>query len=173
MPKYDKLAVLLHWSTAALMIYMVTFGEDLMDDDAMDASGATWHATLGVTILLLTVLRLLWRLAHPPPPLPATMKSLEKSVSHITHLVFYVMMIGLPLTGLFGFGEFATEADAAGNATLFGLMPVPRPDIAAGWEWGEFHEVLSKLMYPLIALHVLAALKHQFIDRDGLLRRMT
>jgi cytochrome b561 len=171
--KYDKVAVLLHWIIAALMIYMVVFGEDLMNRYAANASGATWHASIGISILLLSVLRLLWRLANPPPPLPATMKPWEVKSSHAMHWLFYVMMIGLPLTGLLSFDERVFHIPMMGDATLFGLFPVPRPVLVQGWNWGGLHSLLSKVMYPLIGLHVLAALKHQFIDKDGLLKRMT
>jgi cytochrome b561 len=171
--KYDRIAVLLHWFIAALMIYMVVFGEDLMSRRATDASGATWHASIGISILVLSLARLLWRLTHTPPALPTTMKNWEARLSHYAHYAFYFMMIGLPLTGLLGFGERASRVPIMSDATVFGLFPVPRLDILPGLNWDDVHGLLSKLMYPLIALHVLAALKHQFIDKDGLLKRMT
>jgi cytochrome b561 len=171
--KYDKVAVLMHWIIAAMMIYMVVFGEDLMSRRATDASGATWHASIGIAILVLSILRLLWRLANPPPLLPATMKPWEIKASHGTHWLFYIMMIGLPLTGLLGFADQVTKVPAVASATVFGLFNVPQPVLVQGWNWGGLHSLMSNIMYPLVALHVLAALKHQFIDKDGLLKRMT
>ncbi len=141
--KYDKIAVLFHWVIAALMIYMLLFGEDLMSRRAADASGATWHASIGIAILVLSVLRLLWRLANPPPPLPTTMKPWEMTASHTTHWLFYVLMIGLPLTGLLGFADQIAKAPVFADATVFGWFKVPQPVLVEGWNWGGFHSLAS------------------------------
>jgi cytochrome b561 len=171
--RYNRVAVLLHWVISLLIIYMVLFGEGLMDRNASDASGATWHASIGIAILVLSVARLIWRLANPPPPLPEGIKRWESTLSKIVVVLFYALMILLPLTGLAGFAHFVTRVAAAGGATVFGLFPVPQFTLGAGWDWGDLHGLMGKAMYPLIGLHILGVLKHTFMDDTGVLRRMT
>jgi cytochrome b561 len=175
--KYDGVAMLLHWIIAVLMIFMIIFGEDLMGEkgEAGEAAAGTFlpsvHVSIGVTILALTLLRLIWRLMNPPPPYPASMKPWEVTMSKVTHGLFYVLMIGLPLTGWLAFAEFLKEAPAMSGVSVFGLFPVP-----AAPQFGELakgaHGLGSNVAMVLVILHVLAALKHQFIDGDGIFRRM-
>ncbi len=171
--KYDRVAVVIHWLIAALMIYMVLFGEDLMNRHAADNTGATWHATIGISILALSVLRFFWRLSHTPPALPVTMKRWEITLSHVVHYAFYAGMLLIPLSGWLSYEAFAGKHPALGGASFLGLFQVPMLTIGAGWNWGGLHELLANLMKILIVLHVLAGLKHQFVDKDGLLKRMT
>jgi cytochrome b561 len=184
--KYDKVAIALHWIIGILMIVMIFFGENLMGSEggeegegvvaaaggAVDTFLPSVHVSIGVTILVLTLVRILWRLMNPPPPLPASMAPWEVTLTKLTHVLFYVLMIGLPLTGWLGFPHFLTEKPAMSAISIFGVMSVPgAPEI--GIPWGLFHNLGSKLGMALVALHVLAALKHQFITRDGLLARMS
>lgn len=176
---YDGVAMIIHWVTAVLMIFMVFFGEELMEggegEEAGEALagvfGPSLHVNLGVTILALTVIRVLWRLGHRAPPYPPSMKRWEIGFSHAVHALFYVLMIGLPLTGWLAFGEFLSEEPGMAAVKVFGAFPLPvSPD------WGDLaegpHKLGSKIAMALIALHVLAALKHQFVDRDGIMARM-
>jgi cytochrome b561 len=171
--KYTRVAVILHWILALLIIGMVLFGEDLIGKRDGTTFSISAHASFGIAIMGLSVLRVLWRLANAPPPHPATMKQWELTASKIIHGLFYAMMFLVPATGLLAFPYFASESAAATNATLFGIVPVPLLHLVDGWNFGQIHELGTKALYPLIALHVLAALKHQFIDRDGILKRMT
>ena len=99
------------------------------------------------------------------------MKPLEITLSKLTHLAFYGLLIGLPLTGWLATPALiARHADMA-NLTVFGAMPLPAAP-ALGLPMGGLHAIMSKLGIALLALHVLAALKHQFVNRDGILRRM-
>ena len=93
-------------------------------------------------------------------------------ITKIVHAAFYVLMIGLPLTGWFAFGEFVEEHSAMAGVRLLGLVDMPASP-GGGDFAGDIHEVGSKIAMVLIILHVVAALKHQFINRDGLLRRMS
>jgi cytochrome b561/polyisoprenoid-binding protein YceI len=136
------------------------------------------HKSIGITILLLSLARLGWRLANPPPPLPAHLKPWERWLAHATHLGFYAIMIGLPLTGWLLVSASRTNIPTL----LFGVVPWPHiPGVAelappARLVWhkvGELgHGLLAKLTYLLLALHVAGALKHQLIDRDATLARM-
>jgi cytochrome b561 len=171
--RYDRVAVVLHWIIALLMIFMVFLGEDYIKGASVTAADATVHASIGIGILVLSVLRLAWRLYNPPPRLPATVKPWEVKASKITHVLFYGMMIALPLSGWFGYAAFAARRTNVAGATFFGITDVPLLTVGNGWSWGEFHEIGGKVMFALIVWHVLAALKHQFYDRDSLLWRMT
>ena len=168
---YSKGVIWLHWLIAALMITMLFFGEDMIQH-ATASFYPSLHASLGISILVLSLVRIWWRLSHPVPALPATIKNWEKKISHATHFIFYVLMIGLPLSGLMTFTtESAREAAVAG-ASLFGILPVPSlPNI--GGIAGIIHGLGAKIGQVLVILHILAALKHQFWDKDNLLKRMS
>lgn len=169
--RYSTVAVTLHWLIAVLMIYMVLFGEDLIRRPT-ETFYPSLHASIGISVLILSLARLAWRLMNPPPALPSTMKPWEVTVSHITHWLFYILMIGLPLTGLMSFTHHLHGETILSGTTLFGIAPVPSlPDL--GGIGGNMHELASKALEALIILHVLAALKHQFWNRDNLLRRMS
>ncbi len=176
--KYDGVAMTLHWVIAALMIFMIFFGEDLMGEggEAGEAVAGTFlpslHVSLGATILLLTLLRIVWRLMNPPPDLPASMLPWEVTMTKAVHGLFYLLMIGLPITGMMSYGHWLTENPAMSGIAIYGAIPVIQlPNL--GLPSGLLHNVGSKLGMVLVILHVLAALKHQFINRDGLLARMS
>ena len=162
----------LHWIIAILVIPILLFGEEVMDTD--EGGGkflASVHVSIGVSILALSVLRLAWRLINPPPDLPSTMAEWEKTASHAAHILFYVLLIGLPLTGWLAFANFLPRHPGMAEVSIFGLTPVPyAPD--SGKLAGNIHAVGSKIGIALVALHVLAALKHKYYTRDGVMRRM-
>ena len=175
-PRYDAVSMLIHWLAAGLMIFMMLLGEQLMEmgEEAQEPGGTfgpTLHVSIGASILVLTLIRILWRMGHRAPPLNAGMKAYEVLAAKAVHGLFYLLMIGLPLTGWLAFGEFVREEPAMAAVRIFGAFSIPSPPV-----WGEaaedMHEIGSKIAIALTALHVLAALKHQFIDRDGLLSRM-
>ncbi len=175
--KYDTVAMILHWVTAIIMAVMIFLGEDMIKqprDAAPDAAlegFPSLHVSLGVSVLVLTLVRIGWRLANPPPPYPATMKGWEVLLSKTTHLLFYVLMIGIPLTGWLAFSEYLQEHPALDAVRVFGLFAVPVGPLLGEYA-GEIHEIGSNLAMILFFLHVLAALKHQFIDGDGIMKRM-
>jgi cytochrome b561 len=172
--RYDRIAMALHWVIAGLMIYMIFFGEGLIRGERGAAItslvGPSLHASLGIAILVLSVARLAWRLANPPPAHPPGITSWEQTLSKVTHALLYGLMIGMPLTGLLGFDAQLTRHPEMAGVTIFGLMTVPL--IATSLPFMLLHSLGSKLGMALISLHVLAALKHQFVNRDGLMGRM-
>jgi cytochrome b561 len=171
--RYTKVAIYLHWLIAALMIYMLFLGEDWIAH-AHGTFGPSVHATLGVSILVLSFARLGWRLANPPPALPATTSTWEGKLSKVTHVLFYVLMFGLPLTGLTAFTSHMVEHTDSVGSTIFGLFAVPAlPDFGMGGAFHLIHNIGSKVGILLLLLHVVGALKHQFWNKDGLLRRMS
>jgi len=173
--RYNKVAITLHWVTAALIIYMLTLGEDLIKDKrwltpAVPASNPGLHASLGLLILILTVVRLVWRAMNPPPadvPMPAW----QAKASHALHWAFYAVLFLIPLSGLAELGKtIAKRHPEYASLTFFNLFPMPY--FSMDW-FGGLHDVFTKLAWALLAVHVIAALKHQFIDKDGLLMRMS
>ena len=133
--------------------------------------GPSLHVSIGSAILILSVFRLVWRLINPPPAYPASMASWEQMAAKATHVLFYVLLIGIPLTGWLATPKFLREEDAVAGLMLFGAFPLPRaPNL--GLPMKDIHEIGSNLGIGLLALHVLAALKHHFINRDDVLRRM-
>jgi cytochrome b561 len=170
--RYDAIAISLHWLIAFLIIFMVVFGGDLMNRRQPDPFNASVHASIGASILILSLVRLLWRMTNPSPPLPATMRPWEITFSKTTHVIFYVMMIGLPVSGWLAFSDTLVKHPAFAGTNFFGLLPVVQVPSATGLPFAGIHSLGSNFMIALILLHVLAALKHQFIDKDDLLRRM-
>ncbi|HMT14143.1 MAG TPA: cytochrome b [Aestuariivirga sp.] len=171
--RYNTVAIILHWLIAALMIFMLVKGEDMMQSAELGDNGpVAVHVSLGVLILVLSLLRLLWRVMNPPPPLEAESKAWEVTLSKVTHILFYVLMIGLPISGALGFAGFSSRDMDGATVNVLGLFPmplIPNPGLPAI----AMHKLGANLAIALTVLHVLAALKHQFIDRDGVLSRMS
>lgn len=168
--RYNTVAIWLHWIIGALMIFMLFFGEGLIQR-VQGTFYPSVHVSLGITILVLSVARLAWRLMNPPPALPNTMKPWEVTVSHITHWAFYVLMIGMPLTGMMDISRAALRNADLLQASVFGLFNVPALPNLLGL--GSTHSLGAFVGKLLVILHIGAALKHQFWDKDGLLRRMS
>ncbi len=167
--RYSNIAILLHWTIAILMIYMLFWGEDLIRN-VQGTFYPSVHASIGITILVLSVLRLIWRWVNPPPALPGNPHDWQARISEWTHWLFYALMIGIPLTGLADFTRRLPRHPEQAGTTIFGLFPVPQ----IPWDLlGQLHGLSTKLAIGLLILHVLGALKHQFWDRDNLLRRMS
>ncbi|MDE2445975.1 MAG: cytochrome b [Alphaproteobacteria bacterium] len=169
--RYTQVAIWLHWITAILLIYMLFWGEGLIKSFGGAApANPGLHASLGVTILALTVLRLVWRLMNPPPPdLP--MPAWQAKGSHALHLAFYAMLFLIPISGMAAMGRLiAGKHPEFANLTIFNLFNVPYFEMS----WlSSIHGLTTNLTIGLLALHVVAALKHQFFDKDNLLKRMS
>ncbi len=169
--RWGWVAQFLHWSIALLIIGLVIVGLT-MDDMANSPDKVNvyaLHKSTGLTVLVLVVLRLLWRLIDPRPPYEAGMPAWQRKVSSLTHGLLYVLMLSQPLSGwLF---------NSASNFPLqwFWLLKVPAlagPDPELKALARDIHGAGFYLLGALIALHVGAALKHHFVDRDATLARM-
>jgi cytochrome b561 len=175
---YSTVAVTMHWLIALLLISNIALAwstDYLSRPQAGMIMG--WHKSTGILILLLSLIRLGWRLAHPAPPYPAGLPRWEEVMARLTHWGFYVIMIGMPITGWI----MTSGARAKAPFSWYGLFPWPMLGFVhasqgtAAQVWhavGESHGLLAKLAYVLIVLHVGAALKHQFVDRDVIMARM-
>ncbi len=168
--RYGIVAQFLHWTIAALVVVQVVLAEraDELPLGMEKLATLAQHKSFGITLLGLALLRLLWRLAVPPPPMPA-MPAWQTWAAKLTHWAFYVLLLALPLSGWMMSSAFNYPV------SWFGILQLP--DLVAPAEQladflKETHEALGKILLALVALHVAAALKHTFLDGDGLLMRM-
>lgn len=169
MNRYTSVARMLHWTIAVLIItnLVLGFGRGMLPKGMM---AMPIHKSIGITVLVLTVLRILWRLTHRPPPLPGAMPVWERASATLVHWAFYALMIVLPLSGWI--------ISSAGDRPLnwFFLFDIPKLAVSkTDGLYGlshEAHELLPWLWIALIALHVGAALRHHFVLKDDVLRRM-
>jgi cytochrome b561 len=169
--RYSLGAITLHWAiaVAVLISWRIAESAEHASGAAEDAIMAD-HMVVGMLILVLTALRLVWRLTHAQPAFSPGLAGWERVLARAVHLVFYVLLIGLPLMGWIGSSMEGKAIDVFGAFTIPGL-PVPA-DRGLGHEILEVHGSLGEIMLYLIVLHVLGALKHHFIDRNGELYRM-
>lgn len=167
--RYDWGAIAFHWTIAALVLTNLVIG--LFHESLLDGFGVMpLHKSIGVTILVLSLGRLGWRLAHLPPRYPAGIKAWERHSAQTMHWLLYALMLALPLTGWM----FSSNPERPRPISWFGLfdLPIlPMTEKVAGAAH-EAHELLGLLMAGLVALHVAAALRHHFILRDRVLARM-
>jgi cytochrome b561 len=169
--RYSTGAILLHWAIAIAVIVNWRIAESAEHlPDAARAAVMANHMALGMTILLLTLLRLAWRLTHKPPPYASSLKPWERGLARIVHAIFYVLLIGLPLGGWLATSYYGVGVD------IWGVFTVPRLPVGVNPDLGEgifeAHAAGGTAMLVLIALHILGALKHQFFDKDGNIWRM-
>ena len=170
--RYTSIAIILHWVMALLIIatWSIAIVVDDMPLSPARIAGLSWHKWLGVTIFFLVILRLLWRATHPVPPLKVSMPAWQERVMQLTHVLLYLLMMAIPVVG------WLMSSAKGYTVNYFGLFELPDlvdKDKALGHQLKEIHEYLANGLMVLVGLHVLAALKHQFIDKDGLIGRMT
>lgn len=165
--RYSAVAMWLHWIIAALIIANLAIG--LLHDSLLKGTMPA-HKAIGMTVLALTAVRVAWRLAHRPPPLPAHLPALERRAAHAAHWLLYALMILMPLTGWMMVSGTATRRPFS----WFGLFDLPFLPIspAAGGIGHDAHGILGWIMLALVVLHVGAALRHRLVLRDGVLGRM-
>ena len=172
--RYTKPAIWLHWIIAPIMVFMLFFGDNYIRvprGQSLAGWGPSAHASLGVLILLLGMARLLWRLGNPPPPLPRTMSRWQTLVSHAVHWAFYALMIAIPVMGLFALVPFGVERLHVEHVTFFNLVPVALMPNLGEWTINA-HGLLANVAQALVIVHLIAAVKHQFWDKDRLFERM-
>ncbi len=168
--RYSKGAMLFHWVIAVAVIVNWRIAEAAEHAGSREAAGAIManHKALGILILLLTVARLAWRWSHPVPPLPGA--GWERALARTVHVLFYVLLIGLPL------GAWVASSYARRGFDVFGLIEWPLLPLAENREAAgaifDLHATGGTVLLLLVVLHVLGALKHTFISRDGGLLRM-
>jgi cytochrome b561 len=167
--RYDGGAMAFHWVMVVLIVVVGVLG--LLHDSWPKTTQAFWinvHALIGLTVWALVMLRLGWRLGHPPPALPEDAGEFSRRWSYPVHLLLYALMLVIPVLGIvtflwhgrvFDFGLFRVDFGVRKNRAIF--HPTE-----------EIHGDLAYALFTLAGLHTLAALWHHFVRRDGVLRRM-
>lgn len=168
--RYTGVAIALHWLLALMILGSLAVGVYMTGLPFSPARLKlyNWHKWAGVVILTLSALRLLWRLTHRPPADPP-MPAWQAKAAHWTHRLLYVLFFAVPLAG------WAYSSAAGFPIVLFGVLPLPDfvpVDKALAEVLKEAHHLLAWALAILVIVHVAGALKHQFVDRDGLLSRM-
>ncbi|MBD3729680.1 MAG: cytochrome b [Sphingomonadales bacterium] len=169
--RYSAGAMILHWTIAILVIvnWRLAAGAEHLEGAAKGALMGP-HKAIGMSILLLTLARIAWRLTHKTPPLSAKLAGWEVMLAKAVHGIFYLLLLGLPLGGWLASSMFGAGID------FFGLFTIPALPVGANKDLGgtlfDAHKVGGTVMLYLIVLHVLGALKHTVVDKDGNIFRM-
>ena len=180
--KYNNTAIILHWLIALALILQLLGGIWMVEAINVEATKQTaynfyqYHKSLGLVILVASLLRLFWRLIHKVPPLPENMKLWEKFASHVSHISLYILMIAIPLLGW-----AMVSASSYGIPTrIFNLFELPHISFLANSDnklelskfFNKSHKLTAYMMIFLSLAHIGAALKHQFFDKNNLIQRM-
>jgi len=169
--RYTHTAVALHWLIVLAIVAAATVGLYMagLSFSPQKLKLYSWHKWIGVTIFLLAIARVLWRLTHPAPGLPPAMPRWQQTAALATHVALYVLVLIIPLSGWL-------MSSALGVKTVYlGLIPLPDL-LAKNKELGEalkgVHVALNWTLAAVVLVHVGAALKHHFVERDDVLHRM-
>ena len=173
--RYNSVAISLHGLIAILLTGMLATGKymtSLDETDHLRYSLTQWHKSFGITLLFLVLIRVLWRLLHKPPVLPSSVTVFERLGSHATHVLMYVLMVVLPLSGW----VMVSASPLNLSTVLFGIMPWPHFPLADKSSLAEptamAHIWLANTLLLLILMHVGAAFFHQLVRKDHLISRM-
>ncbi|HEY7985540.1 MAG TPA: cytochrome b [Methylophilaceae bacterium] len=191
--RYTKVAIILHWLIAVMIIGMLALGwymSTLPKDAAkvMSVDLFNWHLhtvqfteaislrsyyfnlhkSFGITVAALILLRILWRLTHAAPPLPASMVAWQQKAAHASHHLLYLLMFLMPLSGLIMGAYSKYGVKWFGIPVITGLDNEPLRLV-----FKEIHETIAWLLVTLVVIHMLAALKHMIVDKDEVMRRMS
>jgi cytochrome b561 len=182
MLRYGSVAMTLHWLIAAAVLVNLCLGlymADLPRSDPYRFILFQTHKSIGLTVLVLSLLRLGWRLMNPVPPLPRGMNPVLRIVSRFSHILLYFLIVAIPLAGW----ALVSSSPLGLPTPYFGLFSWPNIPMLANLPraikiqnlhfFEDTHSLLAFTMIGLLALHVTGALYHQFVRRDDVLRRMT
>lgn len=169
--RYTGTAILLHWVIAIGVLAMFAIAWYMTDIPKGVPERAYWfnlHKSIGTTIGVLVLLRLLWRATHTPPALPASMPGWEAAAARFTHALLYACLLAMPAIGFL-----------ASNFTKYGVKyfgvqigPFFAENVQLRDGLQQVHQLLSYVLLVLVMIHIAAALKHLLIDRDGVFQRM-
>ena len=177
--RYTGVAIALHWLVALALGGMIALGKNMHDADHRPIE---WmfqlHKSIGITVLVLMIARLIWRLMNRPPALPEDMKPIEKRASHWVHIGLYVVVFALPVSGWI----MVSVSPFSIATVLYGTVSWPHiaglPELALGTREvvypriEQVHEIMSWVLIGLFALHLGGAIKHEISDDEGVLKRM-
>jgi cytochrome b561 len=169
--RYTRTALALHWLSALLIFCGLGLGLFMTGLEFSPAKFRyyAWHKWIGITIFLLTALRLAWRASHPPPALPAAMPSWQVRATRVAHALLYALMLAIPLSGW-------VYSSATGVSVVYlGILPLPDlvpKDRESAKILLLVHQSLNFTLAAVVVTHVAAALKHHFVDGDDVLARI-
>jgi cytochrome b561 len=169
--RWGHVSQFLHWLIVVLLIVQVTLAS-IADDLPLGMKKLAMlarHKSVGITILGLAVLRLLWRWMNPTPALPDTLKPYERVLANLTHAGLYIVLFAMPLSG------WMMSSARGFPVSWFGFIQLPdlvTKNKSVYDAMLETHETLAWVLYVIVGLHVLAALKHHFVLKDHVLKRM-
>lgn len=169
--RYGSVARLFHWLVVGLLVvqYVTKFVLPFILPKSTEDAVNDWHLSIGSTILLVMLLRLLWRLAHPAPLPPTDLSPGLRLLSRATHWLMYAVLIVLPVLG------WVAASAYGATVRLFGFIPLPAlttPNKAFAESVGSVHGALALALLALIALHIAGSMYHAFVKRDGVVGRM-
>jgi cytochrome b561 len=168
---YTRTAIALHWLIALCVAGLLAAGFYMtgLKISPVKLQIYMLHKSLGLSVLALMLVRIVWRLTHTPPALPTFVPRWQRTVSAITHALLYVLLLAMPISG------WLMNSASGFPTKLFSVLPLPQliaRDADTFVRWQTVHAYLAYCLLALVALHIIAALKHALIDRDGILRRM-
>ncbi len=169
--RYGSINILLHWVMAILIIGMLALGIYMtgLPNNALKLKLFGWHKEFGILVLMLVCVRIVWRISNVLPSLPTAMPYWEQFAARFVHWLFYLLMFAMPITGW-----LVTSAAGIGPS-FFGLFVLPTlvaPDEKLLHLFAFIHKWLGYGLIAIICGHVAAALKHHFINKDDVLRRI-
>lgn len=180
--RYTQTAIVFHWIIAVFVIFNVflAWSFDYWPEKNVQI-GNDLHKSIGITVFGLALMRILWRWSHQPPALAAYLKPWEARTAKIAHIVLYVLIVIMPVSGWLY--DSAWKDGAAHPIHFFGLFDFPRlsfivnqpANIKKQYDafFGVMHTKLAYVIYAFVSLHVAGALKHQFMDKKPELQRMS
>lgn len=174
---YDLPSQIFHWVTAVIVIVAFflgpgDFGRILRDGiDPATRIDIIWHETLGITVLVLTLLRLLWVVVRPAKPMFAMAKTLQWG-SALGHLVLWVLLIALPVTALLALGSEDHPLTLLGGLRVDHMPLITGSTVGELTDWGDVHKLLGDVLIWLAGLHAVAAIFHHAVLKDGVLKSM-
>jgi cytochrome b561 len=168
--RYDRAAILLHWATAVLIVANLGLGLSMvpLPISPRKLEWYLWHKSIGVTILLLTSLRLAWRALNPHPE-PIPMPPWQRRAALVSHALLYVLLFITPISGWLYSSATGVQVVYLGAVPLPNVVPKDKPLADA---LRIVHIALNSLLFAVVCIHVAAALKHHIVDRDTALTRM-
>ena len=168
--KYTAVAIWLHWIIGFALLAQLALGLYIVDIPK-ETPDRGWylnlHKSIGVTLALFILLRICWRLVRRPPPLDRLIPAWQVIASKISHSVLYLGMVAMPVTGMI------MSSNSKYGVKVWGIPLIAGSDDKSAREfWLELHEITADILMVVIAVHVLASLKHLMIEKNGIFQRM-
>ena len=170
--RYNNVAIIFHWLVAVLVLVLIGLGLYMVDIPRGTPERAYFynlHKSIGLTTGIIVLIRYWWRRKNPPPPLPSSMPAWQVTASNISHALLYALLIMMPVAG------FTASQFTKYGVTYFGLFKIPPmgPQNQVLYDFFQgVHENTAYLLIVIVIVHILAALQHLLLKKDGIFQRM-